>query len=151
MTQLFSWWLIRKRDGSCLCWIFSSPTLIRICYICFLLFFADLEPNVSLPYPRKVWCYPVLFALPCPRLPPVEFLQDKDQTILRFKGDAVRLNNIHFQKLVRFILNLMFRGQLLHFTFLLTVWFLMLFIACIHFDRVFARQSVGNRTRLYKE
>lgn len=60
---------------------------------------ADLEPNVSLPHPRKVWCYPVLFALPCPRLPPVEFLQDKDQTVLRFKGDAVRINNLHFQKL----------------------------------------------------
>nr|CAG4635992.1 EOG090X02BU [Eubosmina coregoni] len=60
---------------------------------------ADLEPNVNLPHPRKVWCYPVLFALPCPRLPPVEFLQDKDQTVLRFKGDAVRINNLHFQKL----------------------------------------------------
>ena len=60
---------------------------------------SDLEPNVSLPHPRKVWCYPVLFALPCPRLPPVEFLQDKDQTVLRFKGDAVRINNLHFQKL----------------------------------------------------
>nr|CAG4646088.1 EOG090X02BU [Macrothrix elegans] len=60
---------------------------------------ADLEPNVSAPNPRKVWCYPVLFALPCPRLPPVEFMQDKDQTILRFKGDAVRINNLHFQKL----------------------------------------------------
>lgn len=63
-------------------------------------FVADLEPNVNVPHPRKVWCYPVLFALPCPRLPPVEFLQDKDQTVLRFKGDAVRINNIHFQKLV---------------------------------------------------
>nr|CAG4637646.1 EOG090X02BU [Chydorus sphaericus] len=60
---------------------------------------ADLEPNVSLPHPRKVWCYPIMFALPCPRLPPVEFLQDKDQTVLRFKGDAVRVNNLHFQKL----------------------------------------------------
>nr|CAG4639841.1 EOG090X02BU [Daphnia pulex] len=60
---------------------------------------ADLEPNVNLPHPRKVWCYPVLFALPCPRLPPVEFLPDKDQTLLRYKGDAVRINNLHFQKL----------------------------------------------------
>nr|CAG4642351.1 EOG090X02BU [Evadne anonyx] len=63
---------------------------------------ADLEPNASLSHQegiRKVWCYPVLFALPCPRLPPVEFLQDKDQTVLRFKGDAVRINNLHFQKL----------------------------------------------------
>nr|CAG4644616.1 EOG090X02BU [Leptodora kindtii] len=60
---------------------------------------ADLEPNIHLPHPRKVWCYPVLFALPCPRLPPVEFLQDKDQTVLRYKADAVRINNLHFQKL----------------------------------------------------
>jgi hypothetical protein len=55
---------------------------------------------VNLPHPRKVWCYPVLFARPCPRLPPVEFLPDKDQTLLRYKGDAVRINNLHFQKLV---------------------------------------------------
>lgn len=61
---------------------------------------SDLEPNVNLLHPRKVWCYPVLFALPCPRLPPVEFLPDKDQTLLRYKGDAVRINNLHFQKLV---------------------------------------------------
>jgi hypothetical protein len=33
-------------------------------------------------------------------LPPVEFLPDKDQTLLRYKGDAVRINNLHFQKLV---------------------------------------------------
>ncbi len=63
-------------------------------------YLSDLEPNVNLPHPRKVWCYPVLFALPCPRLPPVEFLPDKDQTLLRYKGDAVRINNLHFQKLV---------------------------------------------------
>ena len=62
---------------------------------------SDLEPNVNVPHPRKVWCYPVLFALPCPRLPPVEFLPDKEQTLLRYKGDAVRINNLHFQKLVR--------------------------------------------------
>nr|CAG4647720.1 EOG090X02BU [Moina brachiata] len=60
---------------------------------------ADLEPNANLPHPRKVWCYPIMFSLPCPRLPPVEFLQDKDQTILRYKTDAVRINNVYFQKL----------------------------------------------------
>lgn len=66
---------------------------------------SDLEPNVNVPHPRKVWCYPVLFALPCPRLPPVEFLPDKDQTLLRYKGDAVRINNLHFQKLVRALIS----------------------------------------------
>lgn len=77
----------------------------RVTYLMnpFEFLFTDLEPNVSVPNPRKVWCYPVLFALPCPRLPPVEFMQDKDQTVLRFKGDAVRINNLHFQKLVRLV------------------------------------------------
>ena len=60
---------------------------------------------MHLPQPRKVWCYPVLFALPCPRLPPVEFILDKEQTVLRYKGDAVRINNLHFQKLVRYRLH----------------------------------------------
>lgn len=60
------------------------------------------EHNVKLnvPHQRKVWCYPVQFALPCPRLPQVEFFQDKEQTQLRYKGEVLRLNNNYFNKLV---------------------------------------------------
>ena len=62
----------------------------------------NLEQNAktSVPHQRKVWCYPVQFAMPCPRLPTVEFCQDKEQTQLRFKGEVMRVNNIYFNKLV---------------------------------------------------
>ncbi len=50
--------------------------------------------------PAQVWCYPVHFSLPCPRLPPVEFFQDKEVTQLRYRGDVVRINNGYFNKLV---------------------------------------------------
>ena len=59
--------------------------------------------RVNVPHQRKVWCYPVQFALPCPRLPTVEFFQDKDMTQLRYKGEVMRINNSHFNKLVRLI------------------------------------------------
>nr|CAG4643775.1 EOG090X02BU [Lepidurus arcticus] len=59
----------------------------------------DMDSPPPLLHSRKVWCYPVQLCSPCPRLPPVEFLQDKDQTMLRYKGDAVRINTLHFQKL----------------------------------------------------
>nr|CAG4651643.1 EOG090X02BU [Triops cancriformis] len=59
----------------------------------------DIDAPPPLLHARKVWCYPVQLCAPCPRLPPVEFLQDKDQTMLRYKGDAVRINTLHFQKL----------------------------------------------------
>ena len=55
--------------------------------------------KIKVPHQRKVWCYPVQFALPCPRLPVVEFFQDKEQTQLRYKGDHMRINNVYFTKL----------------------------------------------------
>lgn len=60
-----------------------------------------LEHNAKtqVPHQRKVWCYPIQFALPCPRLPSVEFFQDKEFTQLRFKGEVMRLNITYFQKL----------------------------------------------------
>ena len=55
--------------------------------------------RVNAPHQRKVWCYPVQFALPSARLQAVEYFQDKEQTQLRYKGDVMRLNNAHFAKL----------------------------------------------------
>jgi phosphorylated CTD-interacting factor 1 len=48
-----------------------------------------------------VWCYPVQFALPCPRLPTVEFVQDKEKTYLRYRGGdpPVVISNLYFSKL----------------------------------------------------
>jgi len=63
---------------------------------------ADIAPAAQhgMASQRKVWCYPVHFALPCPRLPQVDFMQDKEVTQLRYKGDVIRLNNAYFNKLV---------------------------------------------------
>ena len=55
--------------------------------------------KVNAPHQRKVWCYPIQFALPCPNLPTVDFVQDKDKTYLRYKGDTVQVNNAYFHKL----------------------------------------------------
>jgi len=62
---------------------------------------ANINEHVKLnvPHQRKVWCYPIQFGMQCPRLPSVEFLQDKETTMLRFKSDAIRINNIYFNKL----------------------------------------------------
>ncbi|XP_012274652.1 phosphorylated CTD-interacting factor 1 [Orussus abietinus] len=48
---------------------------------------------------RKVWCYPVQFSLPCPRLPQVDYIPEREQTMLRFHGDTMCINNLHLTKL----------------------------------------------------
>ena len=70
----------------------------------FLLFnISEHNAKTTVPHQRKVWCYPVQFALPCPRLPTMEFCQDKEQTQLRYKGEVMRINNQYFNKLVSYI------------------------------------------------
>ncbi|XP_068212202.1 mRNA (2'-O-methyladenosine-N(6)-)-methyltransferase isoform X1 [Palaemon carinicauda] len=48
---------------------------------------------------RKVWCYPVQFTTPSPRPPHIDYMQDKDTTILRYNGEALRMNTLYFHKL----------------------------------------------------
>jgi len=63
---------------------------------------ANIDENsiqIQTPHQRKVWCYPVQFAMPCPRLPSVEIYHDKELTVLRYKGDQVRINNSYFHKM----------------------------------------------------
>jgi len=63
---------------------------------------ANIDENggkVDVPHQRKVWCYPVQFALPCTRLTGVEIYHDKETTVLRYKGDTVKINNSYFNKL----------------------------------------------------
>ncbi|XP_043275592.1 mRNA (2'-O-methyladenosine-N(6)-)-methyltransferase [Venturia canescens] len=48
---------------------------------------------------RKVWCYPVQFSLPAPRLPHIEYLPEREQTMLRYHGDTMSINNMHLTKL----------------------------------------------------
>ena len=85
----------------------SIPRNIRISRctsIMFLLFYiSEHNAKTTVPHQRKVWCYPVQFALPCPRLPTMEFCQDKEQTQLRYKGEVMRINNQYFNKLVSYI------------------------------------------------
>lgn len=60
----------------------------------------ELPPAMIMNTTRKVWCYPVQFAICCPRLPVVEYLPDRDQSLLRYQGDTLAINNSHLQKLV---------------------------------------------------
>nr|CAD7426340.1 unnamed protein product [Timema monikensis] len=55
---------------------------------------------VQIPTLRKVWCYPIQFAIQCPRLlPQIDYLSERDQTLLRFNGDTMSINTTHLQKL----------------------------------------------------
>lgn len=63
----------------------------------------ELPPNLPCNSTRKVWCYPVQFAVGCPRLPVVEYLNDRDQALLRYQGDTLAINSTYLQKLVRTI------------------------------------------------
>lgn len=60
----------------------------------------ELPPNMNMHTTRKVWCYPVQFAIGCPRLPVVDYLPDRDQALLRYQGDTLAINSSHLQKLV---------------------------------------------------
>jgi len=50
---------------------------------------------------HKVWCYPVQFFTPTLRLPPVEYMADKEHTYVRFNGERLLINTLYLQKLVR--------------------------------------------------
>ncbi|XP_013792138.1 phosphorylated CTD-interacting factor 1-like, partial [Limulus polyphemus] len=67
------------------------------------LFDIHLKVEITSPLqvnnPKKVFCYPVQFAISTPRLPTVDLLTDRDVTLLRFSGDVVRINTLYFQKL----------------------------------------------------
>lgn len=61
----------------------------------------ELPPSpLPMPHIRKVWCYPVQFAIGCPRLPTVEYIPDRDQALIRFQGEGLVINTTHLQKLV---------------------------------------------------
>ncbi|XP_046676370.1 mRNA (2'-O-methyladenosine-N(6)-)-methyltransferase isoform X1 [Homalodisca vitripennis] len=60
---------------------------------------AEPTPPQHLASVRKVWCYPVQFSTPCPRLPAIDYFIERDQTLLRFQGDTVAINTTHLHKL----------------------------------------------------
>lgn len=59
----------------------------------------EITSPLHVTNPKKVFCYPVQFAISSPRLPTVDVLTDKDGTLLRYKGELVRINTLYFQKL----------------------------------------------------
>ncbi|XP_056641507.1 mRNA (2'-O-methyladenosine-N(6)-)-methyltransferase [Diorhabda carinulata] len=59
----------------------------------------ELPPHMTMHTTRKVWCYPVQFAIGCPRLPVVDYLPDRDQVVLRYQGDTLAINSSHLNKL----------------------------------------------------
>lgn len=65
------------------------------------------EPTAPLPPPvlRKVWCYPVQFAMPPTRMPVVEYVTDRDQMLIKYtqalsSPDTQKINSLYLQKLV---------------------------------------------------
>lgn len=72
------------------------------------------EPSAPLPPPvmRKVWCYPVQFAMPPTRMPVVEYVTDRDQMVIKYtqslSPDTQKINSLHLQKLVSHFLNFIF-------------------------------------------
>lgn len=48
---------------------------------------------------RKVWCYPVQFAVPAPRPPLLEHFIERDQALLRYLGETQVINATYLQKL----------------------------------------------------
>ncbi|XP_013402356.1 phosphorylated CTD-interacting factor 1-like [Lingula anatina] len=58
-----------------------------------------LYPDLPEPPRRKVMCYPVLLGVPCPRMPTVEHHIEGETTYVRFKGETMKINTSHFQKL----------------------------------------------------
>lgn len=67
------------------------------------------EPTPPPPPPtlKKVWCYPIQFSVPSPRMPVVEYIQDRDHMIIKYMSsstaqpDAQYINLTHLQKLVK--------------------------------------------------
>lgn len=59
----------------------------------------EITSALQVNNPKKVFCYPVQFAISTPRLPRVDLLTDRDVTLLQFCGDVVRINTLYFQKL----------------------------------------------------
>uniref|UniRef100_A0A182IIZ6 Uncharacterized protein n=1 Tax=Anopheles atroparvus TaxID=41427 RepID=A0A182IIZ6_ANOAO len=63
---------------------------------------APLQPPIT----RKVWCYPVQFALPSPRMPQIDYSNDRDHMVIKYTNASVMagadthvINISHLQKL----------------------------------------------------
>lgn len=66
--------------------------------------YLEMAPAPAVLTLHKVWCYPIQFVTPAPRLPPVEYMADKDQTYVRFNGEKLLINTVYLQKLASSII-----------------------------------------------
>lgn len=73
----------------------SQYCIINYYHLCL-----EMVPAPAVLTLHKVWCYPVQFVTPAPRLPPVEYMADKEQTYVRYNGERLLINTVYLQKLV---------------------------------------------------
>lgn len=69
-----------------------------------------IPPPQPLPTPpiplRKVWCYPIQFVVPPPRMPVLEYSHERDHMVIKYshtsmpQPDTQYINMTHLQKLV---------------------------------------------------
>lgn len=65
----------------------------------------ELTHPLPPPLPRKVWCYPVQFSIPSPRMPTIDYSTDKEYMTIKYThanlpaGETHRINIAHLQKL----------------------------------------------------
>ena len=60
---------------------------------------SELTGPPRMTQPKKVYCYPVHLIQPCPRLPAVQFCQEKEIVFLGYKNETVKLKQSYLQKL----------------------------------------------------
>lgn len=66
----------------------------------------ELTQPLQPPLMRKVWCYPVQFAIPTPRMPQIEYNTDRDHMSIKYMHASIpgpdnhTINSLHLQKLV---------------------------------------------------
>uniref|UniRef100_U5EVH2 Putative pdx1 c-terminal inhibiting factor 1 n=1 Tax=Corethrella appendiculata TaxID=1370023 RepID=U5EVH2_9DIPT len=64
----------------------------------------ELTTPLQPPVMRKVWCYPVQFAIPTPRMPVIEYNTERDSMVIKYthgtmQPDIHSINSPHLQKL----------------------------------------------------
>lgn len=55
----------------------------------------ELTHPLPPPTVRKVWCYPVQFSLPTPRMPTIEYSTDKDYMTIKYTHPSLPATDIH--------------------------------------------------------
>lgn len=68
----------------------------------------EITTPLQPPMLRKVWCYPIQYAMPSPRMPVVDYLTERDHMVIKYTHSSMQhpdthmLNLTHLQKLVSY-------------------------------------------------